>query len=417
MKSARYILLDIGGTDIKTAVTEVNRLTLKNLRRAEVPKFLKLKDEFKEIDPTALLSIVENEINWQRQHSDEIVGILVSSQMACWILTDRNGQNLTHLISWQDRRSTLLAQATLPSDLLDINGGETSAGLPALGLLHFMSEKINVIDEPSFQTLCSWIVRNLCGDASLASCHATDAAATGLVDIQNFRWRADLLGNELDSIEYPKIKQDLARAGSLKNTSIPVFIGVGDQQASLLGAGINDSTVIVNIGTGGQVACLGRKKDRQSQERPFFNSSYITTRTHLPAGRLLSRILEILSENYEYPMTYEEMAIWNIASEKRIHADELTVENCEKMISTLKASGYEIAEIVSIFLGSVAEVYAKEVKKLQRVHHTKVVFAGGVGQRFLNLQRIIGDYTNLEVEVSDAEETTLMGLAKLSRQI
>jgi sugar (pentulose or hexulose) kinase len=417
VKSARYILLDIGGTDIKTAVTDVDRLSLINLRRAEVPKFLRLKDEFKEIDPAALLSIVEGEITWQRQHSHEIVGILVSSQMACWILTDRNGQNLTHLISWQDRRSTLLVQATLPSDLLEINGGETSAGLPALGLLHFMSDKTNMIDDPSFQTLCSWIIRNLCGGKNLASCHATDAAATGLVDIQNFQWRADLLGNGLDGIEYPEIKQDLARVGSLKNSSIPVFIGVGDQQASLLGAGIDDTTLIVNIGTGGQVACLGRKTDKQSQERPFFNSSYITTRTHLPAGRLFSRILEVLRTSYDYPITYKEMAVWNIASERRIQVDELTVENCEQMISTFKALGYEIEEIISIFLGSVAEVYAKEVKKLQRNHHTKVIFAGGVGQRFVNLQRVIGDYTNLEVEASNAEETTLMGLATLSRQI
>ena len=417
MKSARYILLDIGGTDVKTAVTDVGGLTLKNLRRAEVPEFLKLKDEFKEIDPAALLSVVENEISWQLQHSNEILGILVSSQMASWILTDRNGHNLTHLISWQDRRSTLLAQATLPSDLLEINGGETSAGLPALGLLHFMSEKINTIEDLNFQTLCSWIVRNLCGEKTLASCHATDAAATGLVDIQNFQWRADLLGNELDSIEYPKIKKDLVRAGSLKNTSIPVFIGVGDQQASLLGAGIDHSKLVVNIGTGGQVACLGRKKDKQLQERPFFNSTYITTKTHLPAGRLLSRILVVLNADYDYQITHEEMAIWNVVSEKRIHVDELTVENCEKAISKLMILGYEITEIISIYLGSIAEVYADEVRKMQETHHSKIVFAGGVGQRFVNMQRMIGEYTNLEVEASSAEETTLMGLAKLSLQL
>lgn len=416
MNSPSFILLDIGGTDVKTAIAQTGRADLENLRRTKIPSFLELEEEIKEIDPTRLLSLVKNEISHQLLLNPNVVGILVSSQMACWILIGKNGKEITNLVSWQDKRSTLLDALPQLSNLTKVNGGETGEGLPVLGLLHVTMKKIAPLEEIKFETLSSWVIRKLSGGNSISMCHVTDAAATGFFDIRGSTWRADLIAEDLVKINYPQISKDVVCAGHLLDTSIPIFVGVGDQQASLLGAGIDVSTLVVNIGTGGQVACLGQRADEYAKERPFFNSQSITTKTHLPAGRLISKIRDVLICNYGFHTTYEELATWSLDNDEFLGVESLKVENCQEVIFELVARGYEFSKVISVLLGSVALVYAKEIGKLQKESHQIIVFAGGVGQRFTNLQKMISSETKLDYKISDTEETTLSGLVKLMNE-
>jgi xylulokinase len=412
-----YLLLDIGGTDVKTALTSANQVDLINLRREKFPSFLELKNGLKEVDPIELLVLVEKEISQQLRFCNSVAGILVSSQMACWILRDKNGREVTNLISWQDNRSLLSKKRLMPRELVEINGGEYSSGLPALGMQYAIEESEYSASELSFDTLCSWIIRKLSSNESLTTSHVTDAAATGLFDIVGLKWRPDLLSKELEGITFPRIQNAIACTGRFKETLIPIYVGVGDQQASLLGAGIDNSTLVVNIGTGGQVASLGRRENDQLQERPFFHSRFITTKTHLPAGRLLSKIIEVLSKRFGYITTYEELASWEINGDVVVSVDKLKVENCEETLLYLVDCGYEISEAVSVLLRSIARIYASYIDMLRTETHQKIVFAGGVGQKFTNLQLMISSDSKLDYEISDAQETTLAGLAKLTADL
>lgn len=409
-----YLLLDIGGTDIKTAFTSPNQGDLINLRRQKFPNFLELGNGLMEVDPTELLHLVEEEISQQLRFCNSVAGILVSSQMACWILSDKNGREVTNLVSWQDNRSLLLKKRIMPRELIEINGGEYGSGLPALGVQCWIDESRYPARDISFETLCSWIIRKLSSEQPSNISHITDAAATGLLDIVKMKWRADLLSKELEDIALPQTQDVIVSTSRFKESLIPIYVGVGDQQASLLGAGIDESILVVNIGTGGQVASLGRRMNVQLKERPFFNSQYITTKTHLPAGRLLSKIIEVLSSNFGYITTYEELALWEMNGDEVVSGDKLEVDNCEETLLYLVDSGYEIIEAVSILLRSLARIYVSHIAMLRTETHTKIVFAGGVGQKFTNLQALISSESKLDYEVSETQETTLAGLAKLT---
>lgn len=59
----------------------------------------------------------------------------------------------------------------------------------------------------------------------------------------------------MDTIRLPEICEDMEVLGMYKD--IPVTVAIGDNQASFLGAaGSENNTLLVNMGTGGQISVL-----------------------------------------------------------------------------------------------------------------------------------------------------------------
>ena len=59
-------------------------------------------------------------------------------------------------------------------------------------------------------------------------------------------------------------------------------------------------------------------------------------------------------------------------------------------------------------------VYVNKIKLIRNSETKKIIFAGGVGQKFRNIQTYLSEKLELEIEISPAEETTLQGLANLA---
>jgi sugar (pentulose or hexulose) kinase len=73
---------------------------------------------------------------------------------------------------------------------------------------------------------------------------------------------------------------------------VPIYVGVGDHQCSVLGAGVIDAaTVSINLGTGSQVAVVGPPPSHHFEHRPYFDGQDLTAVTHIPAGRALSEFV------------------------------------------------------------------------------------------------------------------------------
>jgi sugar (pentulose or hexulose) kinase len=130
--------------------------------------------------------------------------------------------------------------------------------------------------------------------------HVTDAAASGFFDVFNNQWDKNLIALAGNGFTFPKVYSELKILGYSKKYDLEVFCGVGDQQASLFGAGLTSDKLVVNIGTGGQVAGLQGQfeTDGNYQIRPYFNGERIRTITHLPSGRALKAFVEfVFGEN------------------------------------------------------------------------------------------------------------------------
>ena len=125
----------------------------------------------------------------------------------------------------------------------------------------------------------------------------TCAASSGVFDVQEGHWDLQALAAlGLLPAMLPQIASSGAVLGKLTPsmaaaTGLPagasVFMGLGDNQASFLGSAANrDETVLVNVGTGGQVAAFTSRYtyDPLLETRPYPGEGYLLVSAGLCGG-------------------------------------------------------------------------------------------------------------------------------------
>src|SRR5262249_10975665 len=95
-----------------------------------------------------------------------------------------------------------------------------------------------------------------------------------------------------------QLTADLAQATGLPE-GLPVFVGIGDNQASYLGSVASRAdTVLVNVGTGGQVAMYSDefRYDPRLETRPFPRGGYLLVCAGLSGGRAYAALERFFRE-------------------------------------------------------------------------------------------------------------------------
>jgi xylulokinase len=411
-----FALLDVGGTDIKSCISNVEDSHLQNIFRSKTPGNIQKDENLYEISPDLLLREVENHVLSILATKSKLDGLIISGQMGSWIVSDLRNKPVTNMISWQDNRAALNVTnfsqhmiEKLGTKWLQKSGNEVRPGLPLLGL-ESIKKNLRPNQNLRLHTLISWISSQLSEDYLYLS-HITDFASTGIVDITLKTWAKEAL-NFLDfEIELPEIALEIKAVGYSRVLSCPIYTPVGDQQASLYGAELGTGNTVVNIGTGGQVAAISNSDGSTAlQTRPYFNGKTIETRTHLPAGRLISKCVRTL-----FPEADETDAFAHFLqqSEEFESSDYLDVNVLQKenFLSAFDNQNY----FPSVILNSIAKVYKDAISEINDKSSNNLIFAGGVGQKFKKLQTIIAEGKNYEIAKS--EETTLRGLMLLSKTL
>jgi sugar (pentulose or hexulose) kinase len=205
----------------------------------------------------------------------EVVALGVTGQQHGVALLGAGGAPLAPAITWQDQRA--LEQATPTTTYLDelvaqAGGPPRFHGMgcqPAPGYLSTTLYWLAQHDAlPPNARAC--FVPDIAVAALIGGVPATDptlAGSSALYDVAQGRWDLDLcaaLG--LGGVRLPEVKPTGSIAGRLAAAAarltglppgLPVAVALGDNQASFLGsvAAPRDS-ILVNIGTGGQVSAL-----------------------------------------------------------------------------------------------------------------------------------------------------------------
>lgn len=423
MSSRYFAFLDIGGTDLKSALVEAGTTRLEKISRRAIPPFIPQMGPKREVDPRAVVGACNKLLQEMLGKRNSFVGLLISGQMGGWLLSDEKNQPITNLVSWQDLRSEQkaadgraisdVAKEVFGSEWLAETGNELRPGLPAVGLFEYFGLWKPADGKIRFHSFISWVAATLSNDY-VFSVHPTDIAASGLYQIYRKGFARDVLDQLGTELLMPSVQEDLHIVGYSEVLGCPVYCAVGDQQASLFGAGLDDVSTVVNIGTGGQVARLANESFQESaQVRPYFDSKYIATKTHLPSGRALAAFLQVLRSDSLNEDDFEWMSNAAIESEAGIARD---VVNFEREILQLKsAPNSESAETIASSV--IHGIVRKYVEALELIGHRKgspLLFAGGVGQKMKALPILIGDATESRVFISDTDETTLQGLANLA---
>jgi sugar (pentulose or hexulose) kinase len=412
-----FILLDVGGSYIKSCTVEKDGQDLRNFHRVTIPPFTTLMGLSREISLIEFNKSIAEAIRIQQQYCPRAREILISGQMGCFLKP--GGE----IVSWQDR--SVLSESnyeefeSFSTKLRETasfrrTGTTINPGLPLI----VMGLSQNNFPKPPhptcFTSLISQVVAFLSGDPNPIM-HPTDAASSGFYDIFENAWISDLTNLVRDKFYFPEVASEVKTIAYSAEFNLEVYCGVGDQQASLLGAGIEENNVVINIGTGGQVARLRDSNTTREgiSVRPYFGNKLIETITHLPAGRSLKAFVEYCTGDSDYA---SHSKFFELIDQNNSIGD-IDIVDFQKALFEIKNSdsAVDFSGIAGSFFHSMVDSYRDAIQSISK--NEDLVFAGGVGQKFELLSQRLGNELNRSIFVADSEETTLNGLSKLTHSL
>lgn len=425
--SGKKLLIDVGGTFIKSAVAEGTGRIF-DVKIIPTPRFVSTTSSIREINPSLLLAGVKKLANDSIKQHLKIDTVLISGQMGGYVICDEEDQPLTNIVSWQDRRNLNFfgdSQSTFwevfRTKYFDAfysqSGYDIKSGSPVCSLFResLLSES-SPTEKQRFHSLISFVCASLATKPKYLM-HSTDAASSGMYSVEDKSWNYSGLNRLGIKIGLPVVTDEIESIGWSDDLSAEIQTGVGDQQASLLGIGIDAKNCVVNIGTGGQVARLATGTlptiDDGIQVRPYFGGKTILTKTHLPAGRALEHFVHQTMGSIG-PKAY--MEFMEFASIPYEGTPKLNiVEFWELQFEKSNLQGSQI--IAQAFQAEFSKVYIENIDLLDPSQSLDIILGGGVGQKYYPLFQELQHKNERNVRVSTSDETTLEGLAALSRNI
>lgn len=425
--------IDLGGSFLKGAVLDLDQMRPLHIIRRDFPPFIDgLPPGHREVRPEEICIAVRELLSDLSKEEPDAECVVMCSQMHTVLLLNSAGQPQTNAISWMDQRSLeaaegtessyidLLRQSLSPSYVLAL-GNELRPGL-AISALHWLQCHGRISDGlipaawPDF--VCMSLTQTNCKTSP------TIAAAHGSFDLASGAWHAatiDKLG--LSKLSWPTVVPDGTVFGNIEfaGRHIPIFTAVGDQQAALLGSGLRQKELSINIATGSQVSMLADSYAAGNyQTRPYFDGLYLNTLTHLPAGRSLNTLIKLLTElgNCEHP--WERI----IEATEQIQTSELSVNLCfydgalgnRGAIEGIREETLSVGTLFRASFASMARNYRHAASRLcPQENWQRLVLSGGLSRRVRALQQEINKQFHCAVRFPPHEEDTLMGLAVLAK--
>ena len=232
----------------------------------------------------------------------EVVGIGITGQQHGTLLIDRTGRAISPLVNWQDRRALEPFPGTTHSYIQEAVrrvgdgaarrcGCRLSTGYLATTLFWY-SQRGELPADATAIFLSDYLAARLTGERPATD--PTFAASAGVFDVADGQWDAEAIAAlGLPIAAFPDVWPCGTRLGGVRLADVglhdgtPVFVAMGDNQASVLGSLAEpDRSVLVNVGTGGQVSAVVRSFAAVPglETRPF-PGGYLLASVGLAGGR------------------------------------------------------------------------------------------------------------------------------------
>lgn len=279
--------LDIGTTTVSAVVMRDGKVvaskTLKN------DSFLPDRPVWEKVqDPAVIRTTALGAVAELLEDYPQVEKIGVTGQMHGIVYLDRNGCTVSPLYIWQDGRGDLPFDGShsYASYLSELTGYPLATGF---GLVtHYYNLKNGLVPENAvtFCTIHDYMAMLLaCRTSPLID--AGDAASFGIFDLENKCFDTAAIEKVgVNTAILPKIAETPC-IGHTKN-GIPVYVAIGDNQASFLGAtGGKTDCMLVNVGTGSQFSVHVPRYIRCEglETRPFPTGGYLLVGSSLCGGR------------------------------------------------------------------------------------------------------------------------------------
>jgi sugar (pentulose or hexulose) kinase len=431
-----FLGIDLGATFIKGAVLDVAKNCVRASIRRPFPGFiLNRPTMIKEVAAEEIVSAFMLVLNELLAEESSAGGLFLSSQMHGLIFVDARGQAQSPYISWQDQRALDVMPGTTKRYYDDILtrveefrgacGNELRPSLP-LCALRVLALQRALPDHAVPASLTDFLLAHLRNTGVVSD--VTNAAASGLLDLATQTWHApSLKALELDGLPWP----DVVPAGTplgeahVAGRTLTVFAGLGDQQAALLGVGLQTNELSLNVATGSQVSRLVDELDLQTdvQTRPFLSGRWLRTVTHLPAGRALNALVALFAELTDADDTE---CLWRTIIEKvdatpntDVHANicffETAIGN-RGSFTELHMDNLRIGHIFRAAFESMAETYDSVARRVWPERDWQnLAFSGGLLSKIEPLRDAVQRRLGVSARLCETGEDALEGLLRLAQ--
>ncbi len=293
--------LDIGTTTVSAVVTDGKRVlaskTLKNESfLSNCPTWERAQDaqKIKEIASRAVYELLSA--------YPAVARIGVTGQQHGIVYLDAAGNAVSPLYTWQDGRGDLPFDEThsYAAHLSALTDYSLASGYGMVTHFYNLENGLVPKSAASFCTIHDYLAMLLSGRTQ-PCIDASDAASFGFFDLENNCFDLTAVQKAgIDPVLLPEIaKQPCLGSGTL---GIPVFVAIGDNQASFLGATDGENgAMLVNIGTGSQFSVHAERLTRCAglETRPFPTGGCLLVGSSLCGGRAYALIEQFFRKTAE----------------------------------------------------------------------------------------------------------------------
>jgi sugar (pentulose or hexulose) kinase len=392
-----YVALDLGSTYTKIAL--ISSQGVLREKRLPIPPRLEHSSVRYEIDAEAYFSQMFSLLEEYALEGTQ--GILLSTQMHGYVLTDAHFNPLTPYVSWQDQVGLRYLEAlrqVIGAENVAPAGVPLKANLALCSLWGRMQEGFMLVQGARLCTLGGYLIGRL---TSRHICHITNAAPTGLADVQQRGWNL-LLQHKvgMEGLILPEIEVDLKPVGAWKG--IPVYPDLGDQQVCAAGAELTlDNCLHVSIGTAGLIGLLTQEWGCGAYEnRPWIMPGcWMRTVSGLPGGRDIAALKDEIAETL--PSSIPENDLWRLMA--TLSPDHLPAGSQVQL------------ECIKTFYHDMAQSYRRAADQMERAI-TRLSFSGGCVAKNLELRQALLQAFDF-VAFSSKDHDVMLGFQAIIKQI
>jgi sugar (pentulose or hexulose) kinase len=437
---ATFLALDLGTSFIKTAVLDLDALSIQDIHRVPFPPALPdLPPLYHEVDPSAVVAAARKALSRLAVVAPHAQGIVVCSQMQGLVLTDAAGAPLSNCITWRDQRS--LAPHPEGGSYFDALGrrltasqharlGELHSGLPVATLFTLVEQarlgkQVRLPPGAVPASLPDWVLGQLCHTGA-STVEVTNGSVHGPLDLERLVWQDDVLSAwGLDGLQWPEIRRTGEVLGRLYGDGAPCYVPAGDQPCSLAGALLREEELSLNISTGSQASRISPRLLRGDyQTRPYFDGLYLNLITHVPAGRSLAVLMALLTELAER----EGLALrdsWETVARMAAEAKQTdlavnlaffsSMAGNRGSISNIREDNLTVGTLFRAAFEDMATHYRSCAERLYRGEGWgRIAFSGGLAQKMPALRDVVAARLGVPYRLAPSAEDSLLGLLAIA---
>ena len=430
--NCKAIGLDIGTTTISSVFTSGKDLTVEESATIPNNSFLPKNTEWESLqDPLLIAETLRAQLDKMLSRHPDTRVIGLTGQMHGIVYTGEDGTPVSPLATWQDRRGNVPCfEKKSICELL-----QERCNVRAFTGYGFVTHLFNMLSgtvpdgAESFCTIGDCIGMLLTGRKK-PLLHSSNAASLGLYDTEKNCFDASVLkafGVREDLI--PAVTPDYTCIGSYNE--IPVCTAIGDNQASFLGTVRQaKETVLLNMGTGGQISVFSRKARTAPgiEARPLFRNAFLLVGSSLCGGRayaLLKDFLKACAEAAGVPCSDAEVYAGMARLMESREASEDMLQVCTAFdgtrenpglrgsVTNISVSNFTPANLIYGFLSGMAEELWQLYRSMDvEPGDNRQLLASGNGMRKnIRLQHVMSERFQMPLTVSNRTEEAACGAA------